>query len=305
MATKPKTTTTDVAVQEKPAEDVKANVPATVTRPGAQLTGDLAAAYGTGPTGFENDTAADYVLPYITILQGLSPQCETVEGARPGIICNTTTNELIKDFIDVVVVRKEHKFVEWKPNRGGLVGAYHPDDPKVLNVLKKVGGAKLAALNLPDNNYQLTKALKDLGIDAFKLKTEAGNDLMETFYNYVVMAKDGMPTGFGCMAFSSTKNKKWKAWNTQARNNMGQWGLPVHALQYRFSPIKERNEKGEFYNWKSALTGDSKDTAIVMPGTPLFNAVAELKGSDAKIDYGSERKADGDEDESTDRLGRM
>ena len=47
--------------------------------------------------GMEEADKDSYAIPFLAILQGLSPQIESVEGARPGMICNTITNELFKE----------------------------------------------------------------------------------------------------------------------------------------------------------------------------------------------------------------
>ncbi len=238
---------------------------------------NVPAAYANQPTGFENDRIDDFVIPFFTILQGLSPQMQTVDGAKLGTIINTSSNEMFPDGINMVVCRKVYQYVEWLPNRGGFVGAHQPDSEVVKKALAAVDGDKFS-----------------------KLKTEAGNDLIESKYIYGVLC-DGEknPMGFAVIGFSSTKIKKYNAWNTDARNKLGQFGLPMHALAWHFGVTKERNAKGEFFNWTHTLLGGNKDAALVDPvaDKALFEAVAGLMNrSDVKIDHGAERgdEADGD-----------
>ena len=42
--------------------------------------------------GMEGADKSSFAIPFITMLQGLSPQLETVEGAKPGLFINTITN---------------------------------------------------------------------------------------------------------------------------------------------------------------------------------------------------------------------
>lgn len=221
-------------------------------------------------SGFENDTHEDYVLPFFTILQGLSPQMETVDGAKLGLIINTTTNALYGTSIDFVAVRKEHKFVEWLPNRGGFVAAYDPEDPIVKKLQAESGNDKFA-----------------------KLQTEAGNDLIDTKYLYGIRVVDGEPVGFGCIAFSSTKMKKFNAWNTSARELFMSTRLKMHDVVYRFQSGKDKNKKGEFFNWMQfGRAGATLEEAKVKPGSALALAIDDFRGKDVKLDHAAERPGD-------------
>ena len=47
--------------------------------------------------GAENADTASFALPFLQILQGLSPKIESVDGAKPGLFINTITDELFKE----------------------------------------------------------------------------------------------------------------------------------------------------------------------------------------------------------------
>ncbi|HET8689559.1 MAG TPA: hypothetical protein VFM18_23360, partial [Methanosarcina sp.] len=51
--------------------------------------------------GMEGADKTSFAIPFLTMLQGLSPQVESVEGAKPGKFINTITNEL---FDEVLVI---------------------------------------------------------------------------------------------------------------------------------------------------------------------------------------------------------
>lgn len=260
----------------KTKDDTKTGTDVAVAE--TKLPADLQAAYGGQPSGFENDRVDDFVIPFYTILQGISPQVAAGIGL-PGKIINVSTNELFEK-INLVAVRKVVQFIEWRPNRGGFVAAYPVDHPVVAECK-----AAWQSEN-PGENVQFAK-----------LVTKAGNDLMETKYIYGVLADENKkPMGYGVIGFSSTKIKKFNAWNTDAKNKLGQFGLPLHALVWTFGVTKERNEKGEFYNWGTSLFGGKVDFATVSPSADadLFQAVAALmKRSDVKIDHSKERGDEG------------
>lgn len=275
-----------MATKPKPAP-AKSNVPATTTKPKAEAAvpavvkgpkSNVAIAEGFAgiDTGFEGVKASEYVLPYYTILQGLSPQMETVEGAKLGLIINTTTNELKGNAINFVTIRRDHKFVEWMPNRGGFVASYNPEDPVVI-----------AALAAVDN-------------DPFaKLTTEEGNDLLDTYYLYGILADENLnPSGLGILAFTSTKIKKYKAWMSFASEKLTNMGLPMMSIVYKWNTFKDKNKKGEFYNWAFAPAKPTIEESKVKPGTPLYEMVMELvaKKDELKGDIAGERKAEADTD---------
>jgi hypothetical protein len=237
---------------------------------------DALAAYAGQPTGFEKDRTSDFIVPFFTILQGLSPQMQTVEGAKLGKIINTSTNEMF-DTINLVVCQKVVKFVEWAPNRGGLVAVHEPNSDFVKALQKEVGDDKFA-----------------------KLITKEGNDVTEVKYILGAQCDENKkPMGFATIGFSVTKIKKFNAWNTDARNKLGQFGLPLHALVWTFGVMKDKNKKGEFFNWTHSLFGSNVKSAIVDPkaDAELFDAVKGLMSrEDVKIDHAQGAGEAGDDD---------
>lgn len=253
------------ATKEKETTDV-------ALAPGAAgLPADALAAYAGHETGFEKDRSTDYIVPFLTILQGLSPQMETVEGAKLGKIINVATNEMY-DYINMVVVRKEYKFCEWAPNRGGLVAVHDPESDFI-------------------------KKLQSETEDQFNLVTKEGNEVKEVKYIVGVQCTDEKkPMGFATVGFSVTKIKKFNAWNQDARNKLGQFALPLHALVWRFGVFKDKNKKGEFYNWNHSLLGGNVNAALVTPQSnpELFDAVKSfMQRKDVKIDHAGERGDEG------------
>ena len=79
--------------------------------------------------GSQNMTQEDLALPFLKVLGQLSPEVNKrdgkyVEGAEPGMILNTVTNEVFDGTkgIDVLPVFYERKYVEWQ-DRGEGKGA--------------------------------------------------------------------------------------------------------------------------------------------------------------------------------------
>ncbi|QYW02138.1 hypothetical protein CPT_Sonora_035 [Stenotrophomonas phage Sonora] len=224
-------------------------------------------------SGFENQSSDDYAIPFLNILQGLSPILETRDDLKPGMLINTVTGEAFsgKDGIAFVPATTQHQFVEFKPRDagGGFVAAHAIDDPMV-------------------------KAAVNDASEFGKYSTPDGNELIETFYVYgtAVMA-DG--STIDCViAFSSTKIKKYKAWMTKAKTiqiplpDGRRIPAPLFAHRYRLKATSEKNNKGSFYNWDIGFDGESAVEARLLPSNPLFQAALGIKGL---LDTGKARAA--------------
>ena len=68
-----------------------------------------------------NMTQEDLALPFLKVLGQLSPECNKrdakyVEGAEPGMIINTVTNEIYngEKGIDVIPVHYKRQYIEWQ-----------------------------------------------------------------------------------------------------------------------------------------------------------------------------------------------
>jgi hypothetical protein len=79
--------------------------------------------------GFEQMDGSTMALPFLRIIQKLSPQIDEnkaqfIDGAKVGMLYNTLTNKVIDKPLKCIVLSFEHVYIEWKPNRQGFVG-YH------------------------------------------------------------------------------------------------------------------------------------------------------------------------------------
>ena len=89
--------------------------------------------------GTQNISQDDLALPFLKILGQLSPEVNKrdgkyVEGAEPGKIINTVTNELF-DSLNVIPVFYKRQYVEWQ-DRGTSTGApvaIHSADSNIVS----------------------------------------------------------------------------------------------------------------------------------------------------------------------------
>ena len=187
--------------------------------------------------GMDNLSAQDYAIPYLSILQKMSPQLDTMD-VKAGQIFNTVTEEAV-DKLTVIPCAYVRNFVEWVPreNGGGLVAVHGINDlPKHSRV---------------DN----------------KLMTTEGNILVETANHYVIIVSDkGIDRGLVVM--TSTQLKKNRRWNSlmagikmvDENNNM--FTPARYSHMYQLSTQQEKNDQGSWFGWNIELLSPVKDQSV-------------------------------------------
>lgn len=224
--------------------------------------------------GFENQTSDDYSIPFLQILQALSPQLQENDSLRQGMILNTVTGEVWdgKKGIAFVPATTQHVYVEWKPREqgGGFVGIH-------------------------EVNSDLVNHAKAASSEYGKYSTPDGNELIETFYVYGIALDDDGNASEAVLAFSSTKIKKYKGWMTKAKTiqiplpDGRRIPAPLFAHRYRLKTVSEKNNKGQFFNWDAiAFDGENAQQARLLPDDPLFQSAVNIK---SMIEQGKARAA--------------
>ena len=238
--------------------------------------------------GFENQTSQDLAIPFLGLIQDLSPQTKKkneekyIPGAEPGMFFNTVTNDLMPDTVHIVPCYTEHVFVEWKPRDqgGGFVGT-HGINAKV------VVDAKSRAVKFNE------------------LFTEEGNEIDETFYIYALLLDSAdaessvSPIVIAC---NSSKIKPYKQLMTKLRTIKGR--PPLFAFRLAVTAIDAVNNANQPYsNLAFAYANGEMESSLNLPGNGHAGLLAEgmelsnaIKGGSAKADHGSQNAgSDGDE----------
>lgn len=217
--------------------------------------------YGAGNLGFEGTSGEDFSIPFLGVLQPMSPLVSTNDAARPGMIVNTVTGSLVKgaDGVPFIPCATKHNYIEWKKERSGgssFVAEFDLNDPKVLQGRAAVKFGKLPG-NSPDT------------------------ELVETFTVFGIALMEDGPVA-SAVSFSSTKIKKYKAWMTKAKAIQIDVGggrripAPLPAHRYLLKTIKEKNKHGEFFNWDVSFDGANAKECRLGADDPLFIEAADL-----------------------------
>ena len=194
-------------------------------------------------TGFEEADKDAYAIPFLTILQALSPQCDKtdgayIKGAETGEIFNTVSEERIdgEEGVSVVPVHYKRAFIEWQPRNsgGGFVAEHSAADG--LELLKQTTRNDNGQDELPNGNY-----------------------LVDTRSHYVLVLNGDGTTTPAVMSMASTQMKKSRRWMTvmqnlkMARANGTQFTPPMFSHTYHVTTVPEKNDKGSWYGWKIAI----------------------------------------------------
>lgn len=226
--------------------------------------------------GFEGTSIKDLSIPFINVLQSLSPevQDELVPGSKAGDLLNSVTKEIINQPLTVIPIKKEESWVEWVPRNkgGGLVGRHEPNSEIVLNAIKGNGGSRIPPK----------------GADGKRIpfKTPAGNDLIETYYVYCLITDEtGTSIESYCvLSFSSAKIKAYKDWMTSLYTLKG--APPIFANRARISTSKEKNEAGTFFIYRVAPLFDTWRESLIRPDEEGMKLLTEARDFAKMIDEG-------------------
>lgn len=201
--------------------------------------------------GFDNQTTDDIAVPFIAILQALSPEVsgpagEKIKGASAGMLMNTVTKEMFDGETGIIIQPCDtaQKYVEWKPDQGGFVAQHDLDSPVVKAAIADS---------------------KNWG----KYKTPAGNDLVQTFYMAALLHRsdnldelaEATPEPV-ILAFTSTKIKPYQSIVTRLRSFSNK--VPLFAHRLRVTTVSQTFTKGTAYNFSLApvVEGDVRKSLI-------------------------------------------
>lgn len=228
--------------------------------------------------GWEGVDGSDFQIPFLNQLQSLSPQC--VEGeagynadAKPGMFFNSVTQQLFVGDVCFVIALTQHTYVEWRPQDegGGFVAEYGINDPIVSAAKAKAAGS-------------------------LDLKTEAGNDLVETFKMYALLLDGPDATTFAdqvVISFSKTKIKRYKQIMTRLRTIKGSTSIPLFAHRLVMTSTSEKNPAGKPYKNVAINPAVNNDVmaSLIDPSGPQGEIMAAANALREAVTAGS-AKAD-------------
>jgi hypothetical protein len=220
--------------------------------------------------GAQNISQEDLALPFLKILGQLSPEVNKrdgkyVEGAEPGKIINTVTNELFDD-IDVIPCHYKRQYIEWQ-DRGTSSGApvaIHEADSDIVSTTTRDKGYKD---RLPNGNY-----------------------LENTANHFVLLCGKNPQTAL--LSMKSTQLKVSRKWNSmmmgiKMQGKNGLFTPPTYSHIYNLKTVQMSNDKGTWFGWDVSKKGPVEQQDLY--GMAKNFALSVGKG-ETQPKYGTEDK---------------
>jgi len=245
----------DIAVQEE------AGLP-------AEFLNEMALDAGAGS---EEITTDDLAIPFLRVLQKMSPQlskreAEYIEGATDGDIINTVTGQLWacsdeKEPAKVTIIPVDFKFkvMEWWPRNSklgsGLVKSYTRDEQLPAHERKENAEGKLKTI------------------------TDKGTELIDTAEHYVLIVHpDGMMEQ-ALIAMSSTQLGASRKWNSLIKQKMlstanGAVPAPSFSHMYTLGTAYKSNDDGEWAVFTVADAGRVEDIDLYRAAKAFNSSVS-------------------------------
>lgn len=187
--------------------------------------------------GFEDADADAYAIPFLAILQKLTPQADPddaayVKGAKPGMFMNTVTLELFEE-VELIPCAYQRRFNRWAPrdSGGGFKGSFtksQVDEFEASGVIKQ--------------NEEGRWFFADAAGEVNEKKCDILTDTRMHFCQMVM--EDGSLQGV-LVSLSRTQLKKSRTWMT----NMQQKGGDMWTQAYKATTKLEENDKGKWSGW--------------------------------------------------------
>lgn len=186
-------------------------------------------------SGFENVRPQDTAIPFLGLLQGLSPQvkrghAQRIEGAEEGMFYNNVTGEVAAGPVRVIPCAFQKAYVEWvsRENGGGFV-KQHPDEAILKDTTRDL-----------KNNEVLPN----------------GNHIVPTAYHFVLLVKEDGMLERAVISMTKTQLKKSRRWLSQMMNlqlklpNGKVIKPPMFSHSYEVASVLEQKDNYSWYGFQ-------------------------------------------------------
>lgn len=270
--TKGKPAAPEAAADTKRAEkelgfvpDEKPGTLAVVGAPLAQAKTAVATVTADDDSGFGEMDASHFVIPYLGILQSLSPQVLEakevyIPGSKVGMLYNSVTSRIWdgKQGVRFIPCHVQHQQVEWVPrDQGGqLIARHEVDEPAVIAARK---AAPVGKAPFGD-----------------------GNELVETFYVYgLIVDPDGRFERVA-VSFKSTDINEYKKWMTKARSvqKVVEGRIvtpPLYSHFFRLRTVAKNKNNFDFYGWAVRFDAENADLAEIPEDSQIYREANDFR----------------------------
>jgi hypothetical protein len=222
--------------------------------------------------GTQNIAQEDLALPFLKVLGQLSPEvnkrdAKYVEGAEPGMILNTVSNDTYDGTkgIEVLPVFYKRQYIEWQDR----------------------GESKGAPVHIYEAGDDIPQTTRD---KSNKDRLANGNYLENTASHFVVLL--GTSPSTALISMKATQLKISRKWNSmmmgiKLQGKNGMFTPPTYSHIYRLKTVQMSNDKGTWFGWDVSKVGPVKNRTVydIAKTFALSIGKGEVKakhGTDAK-----------------------
>lgn len=232
---------------------------------------DFEADAGAGMEGTDSDS---FAIPFLRILQKLSPQCdeanaEFVEGAKAGMLFNSVSGKLYdgKAGVHFLPCAFQRRFIQWAPkgSEGGFKGEFLPEEITAMRTEGKIVELD-GRLYLPD--------------DAGNVSEKKCDTFADTRSHFGLVVDSEGEVAAALMPLSSTQIKKSKRLmsilnEAKVQGSSDLVTPPTWMNKVKLTTVLESNDQGSWYGAKFEADGfiDSKD--LYEAGKQFHDAVSK------------------------------
>ena len=229
----------------------------------------------------------DMAIPFIAILQQLSPQLEEtdeayIEGAKQGMIVNSVTKDLYDRDIGMpfVPISYSRSFIEWVPRAkgGGIVHEWTIDEGSQILVQRNDSGQDIIQEGSPYGT--------------------PGNQLNDTHTHVIFAINEAAGTWApAVMTMASTQIKYSKQLNTGIDGLKTASGKSKPRFQqlFRAKTTLRSNDQGKWYVWSFDREGGPEGVQSLDYGLELYRSAKlfrdSLEAGERTIDHEANAKA--------------
>jgi hypothetical protein len=241
---------------------------------------------GAGMEGADKDS---YAIPFLRVLQKMSPQCDEadsayVEGAKPGMFFNSVTNKVYegKEGITFLPCAFQRRFLEWAPRGAegqGYRGELLPEDVAELQADGRVKNVE-GRLYVADEEGDVSE--------------KKSNRLSDTRSHFGLIVVEGEASQV-LLALSSTQIKKSKQLmsilsSAKVTTADGAVTPPTWMNQIKMTTVQEQNDQGSWYGVRFEPNGFITSAELYAAGKSFHDAInaGEVGADFAKDQPGEE-----------------
>lgn len=228
--------------------------------------------------GMENADAASFAIPFLAIVQKMSPICDEASGAynpdaKPGQLLNTVTGELMDGKAGVILLpcHYQRRFLRWAPkdSNGGFKGELLPEVAAQLEHEGRV-------INQDGRLY--------FPLDDGTVNEKKCDRLADVRNHFCVLEGSGNQV---LLSLGSTQIKKSKALmsmlsSIKVDGPHGKVTPPTWANKVRLQTVLEQNDQGSWYGAKFTLEGLTTSKSDYEAGKAFYTSLREGKAGEVR-----------------------